>query len=114
MTTPTYSPVLLPLIRRVMPKLLAHQICGVQPMTGPTAGIFSLRTKYIPDNRITQITDEVFRLEGDLLEMYEWFDSTTFAGEWSFFDEEEVATRTVRFSEPSDAILFKLTWYENV
>ncbi|MCK9532973.1 MAG: hypothetical protein M0R77_21075 [Gammaproteobacteria bacterium] len=43
---PQYDKVILPIIRRVMPSIIAHDICGVQPMTGPTASIFSLRSKY--------------------------------------------------------------------
>lgn len=42
-----YNPVLVSLIRRTMPNLVAYDICGVQPMTGPTGLIFSLRPKYI-------------------------------------------------------------------
>jgi len=35
-----FDPVLISLIRRSMPKLIAYDICGVQPMTGPTGLIF--------------------------------------------------------------------------
>jgi len=35
--------VLLPIIRRVLPTLIAHEIIGVQPMVGPAAGIFGLK-----------------------------------------------------------------------
>lgn len=41
-----YDKVILPLIRRVMPNVIAHDICGVSPMTGPVGSIFALRTKY--------------------------------------------------------------------
>lgn len=37
---------ILPAIRRVMPKVIAHDILGVQPMTGPTSQVFSLRSRY--------------------------------------------------------------------
>jgi hypothetical protein len=40
--------VLLPMIRQVWPTILAQQIIGVQPMTGPVGEIFTLRTKYMP------------------------------------------------------------------
>lgn len=35
-----YDPILISLIRRAMPNLVAYDICGVQPMTGPTGLIF--------------------------------------------------------------------------
>lgn len=41
-----FDPVMISLIRRAMPKLIAYDICGVQPMTGPTGLIFALRGKY--------------------------------------------------------------------
>jgi hypothetical protein len=47
-TGPTagYDPVLISLVRRAMPNLIAYDICGVQPMTGPTGLIFAMRSKY--------------------------------------------------------------------
>jgi hypothetical protein len=41
-----FDPVLISLIRRSMPKLMAYDICGVQPMTGPTGLIFAMRSTY--------------------------------------------------------------------
>ena len=41
-----FDPVLISLIRRSMPKLIAYDICGVQPMTGPTGLIFAMRSSY--------------------------------------------------------------------
>jgi hypothetical protein len=41
-----YDPVLISLVRRSMPNLIAYDICGVQPMTGPTGLIFAMRAKY--------------------------------------------------------------------
>ena len=41
-----FDPVLISLIRRSMPKLIAYDIAGVQPMTGPTGLIFAMRTAY--------------------------------------------------------------------
>ena len=38
-----FDPVLISLIRRSMPKLIAYDICGVQPMSGPTGLIFAMR-----------------------------------------------------------------------
>jgi len=41
-----YDPVLISLVRRAMPNLVAYDICGVQPMTGPTGLIFAMRARY--------------------------------------------------------------------
>lgn len=42
----TYDPVLISLVRRAMPNLIAYDIAGVQPMTGPTGLIFAMRSRY--------------------------------------------------------------------
>ena len=42
----TYDPVLISLVRRAMPNLIAYDIAGVQPMTGPTGLIFAMRSKF--------------------------------------------------------------------
>jgi hypothetical protein len=41
-----YDPILISLVRRAMPNLMAYDICGVQPMTAPTGLIFAMRAKY--------------------------------------------------------------------
>ena len=41
-----YDPVLISLVRRSMPNLMAYDICGVQPMTAPTGLIFAMRSNY--------------------------------------------------------------------
>jgi len=41
-----WDPVLISLVRRAMPNLMAYDIAGVQPMTGPTGLIFALKAKY--------------------------------------------------------------------
>jgi hypothetical protein len=41
-----YDPVLISLVRRAMPNLMAYDIAGVQPMTGPTGLIFAMRSNY--------------------------------------------------------------------
>ena len=43
----TYAdPVMISMIRHTMPNLMAYDVCGVQPMTGPTGLIFAMRAKY--------------------------------------------------------------------
>ena len=41
-----FDPVLISLVRRSMPNLIAYDVCGVQPMTGPTGLIFAMRSQY--------------------------------------------------------------------
>jgi hypothetical protein len=41
-----YDPIMIGLVRRAMPNLMAYDICGVQPMTGPTGLIFAMRSTY--------------------------------------------------------------------
>ena len=55
-----YDPVLISLVRRAMPNLMAYDIAGVQPMTGPTGLIFAMRSKYA-----TQGGAEAFYAEAD-------------------------------------------------
>ena len=55
-----YDPVLISLVRRSMPNLVAYDICGVQPMTGPTGLIFAMRPKYT-----SQSGTEAFYNEAD-------------------------------------------------
>jgi len=41
-----FDPILISLVRRSLPNLIAYDIAGVQPMTGPTGLIFALRSRY--------------------------------------------------------------------
>ena len=41
-----YDPVLISLVRRTMPQLIAYDVCGVQPMTQPTGLIFAMKARY--------------------------------------------------------------------
>lgn len=43
----TFDPVLISMVRRAMPNLIAYDIAGVQPMTGPTGLIFAMHAKYV-------------------------------------------------------------------
>src|SRR5210317_395382 len=42
----TWDPILISLVRRAMPNLMAYDICGVQPMSGPTGLIFAMKARY--------------------------------------------------------------------
>ena len=45
-----FDPVLISLIRRSMPNLVAYDLAGVQPMNGPTGLIFAMRSRYVDQN----------------------------------------------------------------
>ena len=42
----TWDPILISLVRRAMPNLMAYDIAGVQPMSAPTGLIFAMRARY--------------------------------------------------------------------
>ena len=60
-----YDPVLISLVRRSMPNLVAYDIAGVQPMTGPTGLIFAMRSKYAVTPANTDTWTEAFFNEAD-------------------------------------------------
>lgn len=45
-STANWDPVLISLVRRAMPNMIAYDVCGVQPMTGPTGLIFAMKSRY--------------------------------------------------------------------
>ena len=45
-TLTDYNPILIPLVRRALPNLIAYDIAGVQPMTGPTGLVFAMRARF--------------------------------------------------------------------
>jgi len=53
-----FDPILIGLVRRALPNLMAYDICGVQPMTGPTGLIFAMRTRYSAPNGAEAFYDE--------------------------------------------------------
>jgi hypothetical protein len=69
--TAGFDPVLISLIRRSMPNLVAYDLAGVQPMSGPTGLIFAMRSKYQTQNGV-----EAFYNEAD----------TAFSGQDTGFD----------------------------
>ena len=54
-----FDPVLISLIRRSMPNLMAYDICGVQPMNGPTGLIFAMRSRYSSQSGAENFYNEV-------------------------------------------------------
>jgi hypothetical protein len=68
-----FDPVLISLIRRAMPNLVAYDLAGVQPMNGPTGLIFAMRSRYNSQSGTETFYDEV---------------NTAFSGQDDGFDEE--------------------------
>jgi len=54
----TWDPILISLVRRSMPNLIAYDICGVQPMTGPTGLIFAMRARFASADGAEALADE--------------------------------------------------------
>jgi hypothetical protein len=71
--TAGFDPVLISLIRRSMPNLIAYDVAGVQPMSGPTGLIFAMRSQYYKEGART----EAFYNEAD----------SAFSGQDYGFDE---------------------------
>ena len=53
-----WDPILISLVRRAMPNLIAYDICGVQPMTGPTGLIFAMRASFLSSDGAEALVDE--------------------------------------------------------
>tara|TARA_B100000497_G_scaffold72698_1_gene81610 strand:- start:1705 stop:3042 length:1338 start_codon:yes stop_codon:yes gene_type:complete len=53
-----WDPILISLVRRAMPNLIAYDIAGVQPMTGPTGLIFAMRSRYTSQTGQEAMFDE--------------------------------------------------------
>ena len=53
-----WDPILISLVRRSMPNLIAYDICGVQPMTGPTGLIFAMRARAASQAGAEALADE--------------------------------------------------------
>ena len=54
----TWDPILISLVRRAMPNLIAYDVCGVQPMTGPTGLIFAMRSSFTSQDGAAALMDE--------------------------------------------------------
>jgi len=55
-----YDPILISLVRRALPNLIAYDVAGVQPMTGPTGLIFAMRARYGAQSGSPSNTNEAF------------------------------------------------------
>jgi hypothetical protein len=59
-TADNWDPILISLVRRAMPNLVAYDICGVQPMTGPTGLIFAMKARYVDSTTTVDRTEALF------------------------------------------------------
>jgi len=50
-----FDPIMIGLVRRAMPNLMAYDLAGVQPMTGPTGLIFAMRSSYVDEGTSTRV-----------------------------------------------------------
>ncbi len=57
-----WDPVLIALVRRAMPNLMAYDIAGVQPMTGPTGLIFAMKSQYKTTKAGVSVNDEALAI----------------------------------------------------
>ena len=60
-----FDPVMISLIRRAMPNLVAYDICGVQPMSGPTGLIFAMKSHYQQNGSTLRAGNEALFNEPD-------------------------------------------------
>jgi hypothetical protein len=80
-STSGFDPVLISLVRRAMPNMVAYDVCGVQPMSGPTGLIFAMKSKYKTTHATVTTGDEALYNEAN----------TAFSGD-SSFDQSEAST----------------------
>ena len=73
-----WDPVLISLVRRAMPNLMAYDVCGVQPMTGPTGLVFAMKSKYKSTRGGATADDEA--LFGEAVTPYSGDSSVTQSG----------------------------------
>ncbi len=58
-----FDPVLISLVRRAMPNMVAYDVCGVQPMSGPTGLIFAMKSRYKTARGGASVDDEALKNE---------------------------------------------------
>ena len=59
-----FDPILISLVRRALPNLMAYDVCGVQPMTGPTGLIFAMRARYDKQDGTEALFNEALNAAG--------------------------------------------------
>ena len=95
-----WDPVLVSLVRRAMPALVAYDIAGVQPMTGPTGLIFAMKARYGGNNDSPQGGANNIST-GDDEALFDTIDDA-FSGAGSTGSGTGIATATAEAAEPAD------------
>lgn len=119
----SFDPVLLGLVRRAVPNIIAQQIIGVQPMTGPSASIFSMRARFgVPSCPMFGVimryhVDIPLERTDEFRDMVAWADENLWESNQSqygyeFYSDEDGDRWRWSFKKVEDATLFKLRWYE--
>jgi len=62
-----FDPILISLVRRALPNLIAYDVAGVQPMTGPTGLIFAMRARYSNQSGADANANEAFYNEANTI-----------------------------------------------
>ena len=55
-----FDPILIALVRRAMPQLMAYDVCGVQPMNMPTGLIFAMKSRYATTDSLFNSTEALY------------------------------------------------------
>jgi len=83
-TVAGFDPVLISLIRRSMPNLVAYDLAGVQPMSGPTGLIFAMRSRYRtqggPETFFNEVDSAFSGQDDDFNNTSAWTDGTVGMG----------------------------------
>ena len=96
-----FDPVLISLIRRAMPNLVAYDLAGVQPMNGPTGLIFAMRSRFTSQTGAEALFDEAdtgfFQIEEPGIGFPKFLP-------WMYQDQEDGDTKCpdIRFSVSSE------------
>ena len=104
-----WDPVLISLVRRAMPNLMAYDVCGVQPMSGPTGLIFAMKARYAggsTSNREALFNEAETQFSGDRASG--GHDSDNVSGFNGISDDSVTGTRTTD-SSVDDSRLTALT-----
>ena len=103
-----WDPVLISLVRRAMPNLMAYDVCGVQPMSGPTGLIFAMKARYgggATSNREALFNEAETQFSGDRAGTHDSDNASGFNG---ISDDSVTGVRTTD-SSVDDSRLTALT-----
>jgi hypothetical protein len=96
--TGSFTPVLIPMLRRVMPSLIGMQIFGTQPMSGPTGMIFALRASFQNDSNNPMVRGSAAGTGSKIITVASLTDGgsnvATVGGDISFTNDDTVADPT--------------------